>query len=108
MEHIQNEFDQRIKYICIASRQDEQTSHHRSIYIQIILHKAINKKTYFLKAVSGSIHINFIYVHTDTNHFNNIYTMLILEMGCNYAVTTDDVAWNQFVKQGLLNSFSDK
>ncbi|CAF3411030.1 unnamed protein product [Rotaria socialis] len=73
MKHIQNEFNQRIKYVCIASCEHEQLSQYRTVYIQIIFHKVINKKTYFLKAVS--------------------------EMRCNYAVTTNDAAWNQFIKK---------
>ena len=52
MKHIQNEFDGLIQYVCISSPKGPQTRC-PPVYIQIILHKIINKKTYFLRAVSG-------------------------------------------------------
>lgn len=65
MKHIRNEFGQRIKYVCISSYEDEQIlHHHREVYIQIILKKTINKKTYFLKVVSGWIHEFSACVHS--------------------------------------------
>lgn len=103
MKHIQNEFDHRIKYMCISSREDEQTSNnHRLIYIQIILKKIINKKTYFLKAVSGANYMHFINVYILLNCSTRIYVMLILGIQCNYKVTTNDLAWNVFLKKGWL------
>lgn len=108
MEHIQNEFDERIKYVCISSHEDTPTSHHhRLIYIQIILKKRVNKKTYFLEAVSGSNYRNFIHVFMLFSYSNNIYVLLILGMRCNYLVTTDDSAWNVFLKKGLLYTSSN-
>ena len=52
MEHIQNEFPGAIQYICISSPDQPQTPY-SLVYIQIILQKKINKRTYFLKAVAG-------------------------------------------------------
>jgi hypothetical protein len=52
MEHIQNEFNGRIQYMCISSPKAPQTRR-PTVYIQIILHKIINKKTYFLRTVAG-------------------------------------------------------
>jgi len=51
MKHIQNEFNENIQYVCISSPNEPQPR--CSMYIQIILHKIINKKTYFLNAVAG-------------------------------------------------------
>ncbi|CAF4001522.1 unnamed protein product [Rotaria magnacalcarata] len=72
MKHIQNEFDELIQYICVSS-QDESQAPYTLVYIQIILQKTINKKTYFLKAVAG--------------------------MQCNYEVTYNDRAWNTYLKK---------
>ena len=52
MEHIQNEFNGIIQYVCISYPKGTQT-HCPPVYIQIILQKIVNKKTYFLRAVSG-------------------------------------------------------
>jgi hypothetical protein len=51
MEHIQIEFIGRIQYICISSPKVPQTRR-PTVYIQIILHKIINKKSYFLRTVA--------------------------------------------------------
>ena len=59
MQHIQWEFTGSIQYICIASSKESQTSAH-VMYIQIILQKTINKKTYFLRAVAGADQTNFM------------------------------------------------
>ena len=53
MKHIQKEFGEAIKYICISS-QDEPLSDYSTVYIQIILQGIKNKRTYFLHAVAGS------------------------------------------------------
>nr|ACD54664.1 unknown [Adineta vaga] len=72
--HIQNEFNENLQYICIARSDKPQFYGLPSIYyIQINLHKKINKKRLFLKEISG--------------------------MNCNYQVTRDDRAWNAFLKK---------
>ena len=52
MEHIQNEFDGDIQYVCISSPRGLQTSC-PTIYIQIILERIINKRSYFMRSIAG-------------------------------------------------------
>lgn len=63
MKHIQREFHTHIQYICISSRSPEShvmssTSHSSRIFIQIILKKVINKKTFFLEDIAGKSFTN--------------------------------------------------
>lgn len=52
MKHIQNEFKDLLDYVCLSSFHDTQTLDVLA-YIQIILKKVVNKKTYFLSAIAG-------------------------------------------------------
>ena len=58
MKHIQREFTGSIQYVCIASPKESQTPT-PMMFIQIILQKTINKKTYFLRAVAGADQTKF-------------------------------------------------
>ena len=53
MQHIQREFNETIQYICVSSPNETPTPC-PVMNIQIILRKAISKKTRFLRAVAGS------------------------------------------------------
>jgi hypothetical protein len=57
MKHIQKEFDKLILYVCISSPSHESeassTSRPPRMFMQIILRKTVNKRTYFLQAVAG-------------------------------------------------------
>ena len=53
MQHIQNEFQEALQYVCISSPHGSQTTLVLRYIFQIILRRTINKKTYFLKAVAG-------------------------------------------------------
>ncbi len=56
MQHIENEFNQVLQYVCISSPNEPQVYYLPPpplVYIQIILQKATNKKSYFLKRVAG-------------------------------------------------------
>lgn len=48
-----NEFKQMTQYVCISSAASPPMLS-RPVYIQIILQKIVNKKTYFMKRVAGS------------------------------------------------------
>ncbi|CAF2806097.1 unnamed protein product [Rotaria sp. Silwood2] len=67
-----------IQYICISSNDRQhrprKTANMRSTYyIQIIFKRTLNKKIWFLDAVTGD--------------------------ECNYDVTSNDMAWNEFIKK---------
>ena len=71
-------------------------------YIQIILKKRMNKQTYFLKQVAG---VNELEPPRD---FTNIYLSTIYSLlgtQCNYKVTSNDRAWNVFLKKGDFQQF---
>lgn len=102
MEHIKNEFGRLIQYVCISSPRDIETSSSSSsssstttIYIQINLHQRVNKKTYFFQSIAGIS-------EKDAEYDVLIATeiCILLGMQCNYRVTTDDRAWNSFLKRG--------
>lgn len=57
VKHIEDEFKDLIQYICVSTPDELQTSC-SPVYVQIILRKTVNKKTYFLKAVAGWL-LNF-------------------------------------------------
>ncbi|CAF4733886.1 unnamed protein product, partial [Rotaria sp. Silwood2] len=70
-----------IQYICISSNDGQNTPRtttttaniRSTYYIQIIFKKVLNKKIWFLDTVTGD--------------------------ECNYHVTRNDMAWNEFVKK---------
>jgi hypothetical protein len=68
------------------------------MYIQIILQKTVNKKTYFLRAVVDADQTEFIHIHSTDSLTTCIFVLLILGGQCNYQVTCDDRAWNAFLK----------
>ena len=51
-KHLKEVFYQRVQYICISSPRDP-SPNPSVVYIQIILHKPINVKAYFMKQVAG-------------------------------------------------------
>jgi hypothetical protein len=73
MNHIQQEFGiVNIQYICVCEEIGE-LNHRRHLHIQIILKEKVNKKVRFLDAI------------TQTH--------------CNYQVTGNDLAWNEYIKK---------
>jgi len=69
-----------IQYICISmDNVDVPTIDPPQIYIQIVLTKAINKIGWFLDKITGN--------------------------DCNYLVTNNDLAWNEFIKKSMLCLF---
>lgn len=71
MQHIENEFKELLQYVCISTPNEPHTSDPSSLaYIQIILQKTVNKKSYFLKKITGlnSILINDLEIHKYFNH----------------------------------------
>lgn len=93
MTHIQNEFNQIIQYVCISSPSSApQTLCPPLMYIQIILQKIINKKTYFFNAVAG---LNLHRYSSNTC----ISSLFVSGRQCNYQVTYDDRTWNSFLKK---------
>ncbi|CAF1581087.1 unnamed protein product [Adineta ricciae] len=74
MDHIKEELDvENIQYICIGEEISRRT-HRRHLHIQIILKNKINKKTRFLDSITRT--------------------------HCNYQVTRNDRAWNEYIKKG--------
>jgi len=78
MHEIQQQFPRgTIQYICISmDNVDVPTIDPPQIYIQIVLTKVINKIGWFLDKITG----------TDD---------------CNYLVTNNDLAWNEFIKKSM-------
>ena len=73
MDHIKNEFGvQNIQYICISEEISE-LNHQRHLHIQIILKEKVDRRKSFLDDI------------TDTR--------------CNYQVTRNDLAWNEYIKK---------
>ena len=92
MQHIQDEFKASLQYVCISSPGEPKESC-PTMYIQIVMHKIINKKTAFLSRVAGTI------------SQSHILLVLLFNVGtqCNYHVTSDDRAWNTFLKTSTFS-----
>ncbi|CAF4644844.1 unnamed protein product, partial [Rotaria sp. Silwood2] len=76
MNYIKREFPiKNIQYICVGEGISRIAAHQQHLEIQIILKKKVNKRTRFLDRL------------TETN--------------CNYKVTTNDLAWNEYIKKSL-------
>ena len=52
MEHLQEVFDRRIRYVCISSPRNP-SSNSCAVYIQILFHQRVAKKEYFMERVAG-------------------------------------------------------
>ncbi|CAF1108919.1 unnamed protein product [Rotaria magnacalcarata] len=65
--------DERLQYVCVASEKDSKNNKNH-LHIQIITKLIVNKKCWFLDEITG--------VH------------------CNYQITNNDVAWNEYCKKG--------
>ena len=63
-----------IQYLCVAEETSE-LNHRQHLHVQIILKDKVNIKTRFLDSVTAT--------------------------HCNYQVTHNDVAWNEYIKKGL-------
>ena len=75
MADIKRQFGiERLQYACVA--EERGTQHDRPhVHVQIILKERVNKKTWFLDTIT--------------------------ETHCNYQVTANDRAWNEYIKKGL-------
>lgn len=94
MKHIQNEFKELLDYVCLSSFNDTQAAN-VLVYIQIILKKVVNKKTYFLSAIAGENGMS----KQKEKHLYSVISLSFSGMQCNYHVTSDDRAWNMFLKK---------
>ena len=73
MDHIKNEFGiENIQYICISEEISE-LNHQRHLHIQIILKEKVDRRKPFLDEITGT--------------------------KCNYQVTRNDLAWNEYIKK---------
>ena len=73
MDHIKNEFGiDNIQYICISEEISE-LNRQRHLHIQIILKKKVDRRKPFLDEITGT--------------------------SCNYQVTRNDLAWNEYIKK---------
>ncbi|CAF3311922.1 unnamed protein product [Rotaria sp. Silwood2] len=76
MNYIKREFPiKNIQYICVGEGISRIAAHQQQLEIQIILKKKVNKRTRFLDRLT--------------------------ETYCNYKVTTNDLAWNEYIKKNL-------
>lgn len=74
LDYIKHEFGiENIQYICIGEEISE-LNHRRHLHIQIILKEKIDRRKPFLDDITGT--------------------------RCNYQVTQNDLAWNEYVKKG--------
>lgn len=83
------------QYVCVAIDHFESTpivTPFRMIYIQIILTKVVNKHGWFLDRVTGTC-LLYLIVNFEWNDF-------FLGVQCNYHVTDNDLAWNEFIRRG--------
>ncbi|CAF0991888.1 unnamed protein product [Didymodactylos carnosus] len=62
-----------IQYICIGEEMSE-LNHQQHVHVQIILKEKVNLKTRFLDSIT--------------------------QTSCNYQVTQNDLAWNEYIKKG--------
>ena len=73
MSHIKSEFGlTNIQYICISEEMGE-LNHQRHLHIQIILKEKVDRRKPFLDEITGT--------------------------RCNYQVTRNDLAWNEYIKK---------
>jgi hypothetical protein len=74
IKSIKDEFGiENIQYICVSEEIGE-LNHQRHLHIQIIFRKKIDRRKPFLDEITGT--------------------------HCNYQVTHNDVAWNEYIKKG--------
>lgn len=75
MDEIRRQFgESRLQYVCIAS--EKNMAHQKShLHVQIITKELINKKSWFLDDITGT--------------------------HCNYQITKNNIAWNEYIKKGL-------
>lgn len=87
-----------IQYACVSTDHFQSTPiiiiPFRMIYIQIILTKVINKHGWFLDRVAGTRLLHFII------DLNVGLISIFLGVQCNYHVTDNDLAWNEFIRRG--------
>ena len=84
------------QYVCV-SIDESQSPALSTMYIQIILRRVINKHGWFLDQVTGTHEkkaFNFAFVF-----FGETLSILIGDR-CNYHVTDNDLAWNEYIKKG--------
>ena len=73
LDHIKKEFGiDNIQYICVSEELSE-LNHQRHFHIQIILKEKVNRRKPFLDDITGT--------------------------RCNYQVTRNDLAWNEYIKK---------
>ncbi|CAF3215785.1 unnamed protein product [Rotaria socialis] len=68
---------EKLQYVCVAQEFDNNNTTNQTsrLHVQIILKQIINKKTWFLDSITGN--------------------------RCNYQVTHNDRAWNEYIKKSL-------
>ena len=79
MREIRRHFtEEDLRYACVSTDSSQSTATHRTVHIQIIMKKKVNKKGWFLDRITGD--------------------------ACNYHVTQHDQAWNEYIKKGTVDS----
>ena len=93
MNEIRRQFsDARLQYVCIASEKNTaRTKSH--LHVQIITKELINKKSWFLDDITGKESHHRVC----TSHHHGA-----LGTHCNYQITNNDRAWNEYIKKGSL------
>ena len=72
-----------------------QTKSH--LHAQIILRRNVNKHGWFLDKYTGTLSMKS---RTRRTHWCLLFTVGV---HCNYQVTKNDVAWNEYIKKGMYN-----
>jgi predicted nucleic acid-binding OB-fold protein len=84
-----------LQYVCISIDYSQLTTTSRTNYIQVILKKVVNKNGWFLDKITGMY---------DRCRIRPYSLEIIHKIGdkCNYHVTNNDMAWNEYIKKGKV------
>jgi hypothetical protein len=84
-----------LQYACISIDYSQLIATFRTNYIQIILKKVVNKNGWFLDKITGTY---------DKFRIRSYSLEIIYKIGdkCNYHVTNNDMAWNEYIKKGKV------
>ena len=100
MTEIKRHFgSKRLQYACVAQEITDMMDDSLFLNIQIILKEKVNKKTWFLDKITGRLSSHKI-ISRCHNHINICLKNELLGTHCNYQVTSNDRAWNAFIKKG--------
>ena len=105
LDEIKRQFSiERLQYVCVAQEMSDQAMRSH-LHIQIVLKEKLNKRTWFLDDVTSewgatkeSSTFSKAYFHLCENNMNRNF--LFIETHCNYQVTKNDRAWNEYIKKG--------